>query len=426
MNEILALMKKDLRLLLRDKAGFFFTFIMPVMFCVMFGAMFNFDTADAKIDVCLVDEDKTEGSATFVDKLKDSDELLVAVEQDRGLAGERVRRGKTSAYIILPEGFGASQAFMLWGDGPKLEVGIDPSRKAEAGMLQGVLTKHLFSGMGDMFKSPEKMRGQLRDSISDLRAADDMDPVERAALLAFLPALDMFLGAAPTFEDGSGVGFQAAPVQITDITRLRTGPSKDNGSGYAISFPQGIMWGVISCSAAFAISLVIERNRGTLVRLCTAPISKSKVLMGKAGACFTVNWMLQALLLTLAIVVFGVRPSSYAMLALAITCVTSAFVGMMMTLSVIGKTEQAAAGIGWAVFLVMAMVGGAMVPRLFMPSWMKSISAVSPVRWSIEAMEGAIWRGYSFGEMVVPCMILLSIGIICFVVGARLFQWSEA
>ncbi|RME31948.1 MAG: ABC transporter permease, partial [Candidatus Zixiibacteriota bacterium] len=49
--------------------------------------------------------------------------------------------------------------------------------------------------------------------------------------------------------------------------------------------------------------------------------------------------------------------------------------------------------------LVMSMTGGGMIPLMFMPRWMSAVGTISPVKWSILAMEGAIWRGFTFSQM---------------------------
>jgi ABC-2 type transport system permease protein len=98
----------------------------------------------------------------------------------------------------------------------------------------------------------------------------------------------------------------------------------------------------------------------------------------------------------------------------------------MMLLSVLGRTEQAASGIGWAVLLVLSMLGGGMIPYFFMPSWMRALSNVSPVKWSILAMEGAVWRGFTLTEMLLPAGILVGTGALFFAVGLRTFSWTSA
>jgi ABC-2 type transport system permease protein len=185
-----------------------------------------------------------------------------------------------------------------------------------------------------------------------------------------------------------------------------------------------MVWGILGCAAAFGISLVTERRRGTLVRLRMAPLRRFQILAGKAGACFVTTVGLSVGLFIIGRLVFGLAPRSYLLLGLAILSSAIAFVGIMMLLSVLGKTEQAAAGIGWAVLLVMAMLGGGMIPLFIMPSWMRTVSHISPIKWSMLALEGAIWRQFSLMEMLLPCGILILVGIVFFAVGVRAFRWS--
>jgi ABC-2 type transport system permease protein len=128
------------------------------------------------------------------------------------------------------------------------------------------------------------------------------------------------------------------------------------------------------------------------------------------------------LLLAVGVAFFGVRPSSPLLLALPLVSAAVAFVGIMMLVAALGRTEQAASGAGWAVLLVMAMLGGGMVPLFVMPSWMLVASNVSPAKWAILSLEGALWRGFSPAEMALPCMILLGVGLVCFTLGARAFR----
>jgi len=87
-------------------------------------------------------------------------------------------------------------------------------------------------------------------------------------------------------------------------------------------------------------------------------------------------------------------------------------VGIMMLMSVIGRTEEAVAGASWGANVVMAMFGGGMIPLAFMPTFMKTLSNFSPMKWGVLALEGAIWRGFSFTEMLYPCAILIAVGAV--------------
>ena len=86
-------------------------------------------------------------------------------------------------------------------------------------------------------------------------------------------------------------------------------------------------------------------------------------------------------------------------------------------MSVIGKSEEAVSGAAWGANMLMAMFGGGMIPLAFMPQFMATLSVASPAKWSILALEGAIWRGFTPGEMLFPCGVLLVIGAACLVLG---------
>ena len=113
-----------------------------------------------------------------------------------------------------------------------------------------------------------------------------------------------------------------------------------------------------------------ERNAGTLVRLLVAPLTRTHVLLGKALACFVAILAVEALLLLVGAVAFRVRPASPGLLVAACLAVAVAFVGLMMLISTLGQTERSASGAGWAILLVLSMLGGGMVPLFVMPAWM--------------------------------------------------------
>lgn len=373
MNEIVALAAKDIKVLLRDKSGSFFTIFFPLLFSIFFGMMFSGSgNDDNSMGIWVVDEDSTETSQAFVKKLDESG-ILNVTRANRKDASERVRRGRTAAYVAIPPGFEKEWHKMFTGK-LEVELGVDPKRHAEAGLLYDVLNTH---------------------ASQRLQAG---------------------LGGA-----SGGGSFQPIHIRSESIDVQRRGPN----NAFAVSFPQGIIWGLMSAAAAFGISLVVERTHGTLVRLQISPVGRMKILGGKAVACFVTVLTVGGSLWIIAITAFGVRPNSIFHLVLALLCIAVGFVGIMMLLSVLGRTEQSSGGIGWAALMVMAMIGGGMIPLFAMPSWMKSVSNISPIKWAILSMEGAVWRQFSFVEMLQPCGILIAVGVVCFGIGVRAFRWLE-
>jgi ABC-2 type transport system permease protein len=152
---VVALAVKDLRLLLRMRAGLFFTVVWPLLIAIGFGLILggSGDKPQNLIPVVVTDEDQSAESRAFVDHLAGGGEVNVA-RGSRQEAVDQVRHGKKTAYIIVPRGFGQAAGRMFYGEPPHVELGIDPSRRAESGMLQGLLMKHGVVRMQQIFSDP--------------------------------------------------------------------------------------------------------------------------------------------------------------------------------------------------------------------------------------------------------------------------------
>ncbi|MFA6045934.1 MAG: ABC transporter permease, partial [Phycisphaerales bacterium] len=196
-------------------------------------------------------------------------------------------------------------------------------------------------------------------------------------------------------------------------------------SSWEISFPQGVVWGLMGCVMAFGTSITAERSRGTLQRLTIAPVTKSDILAGKALACFITCVIVQCIMLGMAVLVFGVRPSNPLMMAASIAVTSLGFVGVMMLIAGMSRTEGSAQGLARALLLILAMIGGGSVPTFFLPAIIQKFSLISPFTWAMRALEGALWRHYSWPEFALPAGILLAIAAVGYIVGVTGLRWGE-
>lgn len=434
MGIIWALLTKDLRLLVRDRAGFFFTFFFPLIFAVFFGTIFSSGGGPApKLQVALAVADDSPAARRLAEALASASEFnltrVSTAEEARALVLSR----KAVAAVVIPVGYGSAREAVFAGRPAEVQVGVDPSRAAESGMLQGVLQKYAFMDLATSMRDPAVMRAQTAAARSALAASSAVDPATRLILTGLFTQLDALSGrlgqpAATSAEAGGAVqpaaadnGFTFEPVRFvtSEIRPPRTGPP----NAYAVSFPQGIIWAVMGACMGFAVSLVSERTGGTLARLRVAPIARWKVLLGKAAGCFVTTTGVTGLLLGISMLPpFGVRFASPLTLAVAVVCAGVGFTGLMMLIASIGRTERACSGVGWGVMMVFAMIGGATVPLFVMPEWMQRLSDISPMKWTVLAIEGGIWRGHGLAEIALPCIILLAIGLVGFLVGWKLFD----
>jgi ABC-2 type transport system permease protein len=410
MSPIIALAVKDLRILMRNKGRIFFTFIWPIIVTVLFGLAFggNNDGSQSKVKIALVDEDNSDGSRAFAKALEDSFELTPMNRVD---AENAVRRGQRTGYIVLTPGFGVASERMFYGPPKQVELGVDPARRAEAGMIEGLLLKHAAEDMQHLFNDPGASSRMVDKALGEMK---DAPPDQVASVQRFLGELKAFVNTPNAQATSQQAEWQPLNVIAKDVRRERNGPE----NAFEITFPQGVIWGLIGCMMTFGISLVTERTHGTFVRLRMAPLTRAQILGGKALACFSAIALVEVILFGIAWN-FGVRPTSMPMLVFALLSAAICFVGFMMLVAGMGRTEETAAGAAWAVLMPLAMFGGAMVPTFVMPPWMQSIGYISPVRWAMLAIEGGVWRNFSIAEMAAPCAILITVGIICFTLGTR-------
>lgn len=417
MHALIALAAKDLRLLARDRGALFFTLVWPLLLAIFFGLVFGSDSGSGRPQAALVVLDSHPESERFAASLL-ALETLAVERMDAGSAEQQVRQGKRSAAIVLPSGFGERSGRAFAGEPPVVELWLDPSRRAERAMIEGMLLKLAGEGLFLRLRDPEQRQAWLASARKDL---DQVSPDSRASFVDFYDALDKMLAtpeaSAPSAADeqpAAGGGFSPLRVEERELTVARKGPR----NGFAVSFTQGMFWGLLGALMSFVTGLVMERSQGTWDRLRCAPLSAGTLLLGKALACFTV--MLGALLLVAVVgaLAFGVVPHSLPKLLLAFVAAAFGFTGMMMLLASLGRSVEAANGLAWALLMPLAMAGGAMIPLFIMPSWMLQLSHLSPVKWAVLGFEGAIWRGFSLAEMLPPVAVLLATGLICGALGA--------
>lgn len=439
MREVLFMALKDLRILSRDKFAVFWILGFPLIYALFFGSIFGRDSGGASaMSVAIVDDAKNDASRALIARLAESDALRVRRDEsgaprtvDLETATRLVRKGDRVALIrILPglRGGGFAVFARDGGDDALIEVGVDPTRSAERGYLQGVLMENVFGGLSETFRSPDAMRRETRDMLAQIRTETDMPASTRSALETLFGSLDDLADAneanpRPAGGDGSAGDPFANIVRAIDVAPDTRGRPR---SSFNVMFPSAILWGLIGCLSGFAISIVRERIRGTLVRLRVAPVSIAQVLAGKALACWLACVLVCIVLLVIGNLAFGVRIGNVAMLAAAIACTAACFTGIMMVVSVIGRTEEAVAGAGWGIMMPLAMIGGAMIPLIAMPQWVLALSDFSPVKWGIYAIEGAVWRDLTFGEVFPALAILLGIGVAAFAAGVVIFRRQHA
>lgn len=451
MPAILAIAANDLRLLVRDKAALFFTLFFPLGLAVFFGAIFGGGSGGgSRLDVALVLEEDGPRAQAFAAALAADTALDVVRQTEEGTPltraqGERmVQKGAVSACVVVPRGFDGGIESLFAGGGIRLEGYVAPGRGAEAGLLTGKLNELAFRQMASGFSDPAEMTGMLDRARSSVGGDAEIPDENRRLLTGMFDRIDEVNKALGGINPGAARGPGAAqdgasggagggtggwmPVQVS-LTELKDESDRPRSS-WEVSFPQGVVWALMGCVTGFGVSMSGERSRGTLLRLSVAPISRGQLLLGKAGACFFACLAVQALLIALAVGVFGgmmgqFRVGNPLMLGAAMTVSAIGFTGLMMLLAGLTRTEGGASGLGRGLIIVLAMIGGGSIPLFLLPGWVQTASSISPFKWATISIEGAIWRGFTWADCALPFGVLLGCGVVGFAIGASALRPAE-
>lgn len=413
MKKIFFLAVKDIRVLISDKGNLFWVFGFPIVFAMFFGAIYaDAGKGPAGMKIAVVDEDKSNFSQSFISSLQ-SNEALELLALDRDESFEQIRKSKRAAAIIIKKGFGDGFESIFNRKDPKLEIVTDPSHKMESGYLQGLLVKAQFKALSNKISDLSWMKEQLNLWRSEIEKAKYLDTGQMRIYFDFIDSIDTLLKDANDQILKKGFNGDILNFSQTTISRKNEGPL----TSFQITFPQAMLWGILGCTATFAISIVKERTGGTYQRLLVGPIGRTHILAGKGAACFITCAIIMGVQYVGAKLIFKMPLENLSLFVLACFCTIWCFVGLMMFISTLGRTEQSVSGAGWALLMLMSMLGGGMMPLYFMPAWMHSVSNFSPIKWGIYSLEGAIWRNFTLIEMAKPCLILITIGFATFLLG---------
>ena len=296
----LTLLRKDLRLFVRDRTALFFLLVLPiglgaVMGTAMGGGMMGGGSKSRKIAIAIEDLDRTPQSQDLVEAVRGVSALRVEVMSDvRRLVADGDRAGG----LVIPEGYGAALAA---GDAPPdLVLYRDPAKQIASQVMVFQLSPVLFQqtaeGLGsrmmgrvtDLMDLPEASRGAVTRELvgSYLRVEDIMEGVEAAAAEAAdtsAPVAPPVDDAGESEEEGTDI-MEALPglmgLQIEDLSPPRAdGLPRSAGASHAFSAMAVMM--LLFNLVAFAGTLLEERAEGTLDRLRLTPQAGRAVLLGK-------------------------------------------------------------------------------------------------------------------------------------------------
>jgi ABC-2 type transport system permease protein len=178
--------------------------------------------------------------------------------------------------------------------------------------------------------------------------------------------------------------------------------------------PGVISFAIMMVTTMITIILFVnERRNGTLQRLLVSPASESEIVVGYALAFAVIGLFQSIVVLFAAILLFNITISGNIFLALmVIMLIGFGHQGLGILLSAGAKNELQAIQFIPLIIFPSVLLAGLFWPIESIPSLLKPISYLVPLRYGIDAERSIMLRGWNLGEIWIDVLILIVFAIL--------------
>ena len=358
--------RKEFLHIVRDPGTLVFALALPILQLLLFG--FAVDTNVRQIPTVVLDESQTQESRRLLESFAGSDvfALRTYATSPQGLY-EAIRSGKARAGIRIPFDYARR---LEDGTGATVLVLVDGSDSTVAGQAMSTST-----GVA------------LKESLVRV-LPDGTMPVEVRPSVLYNPATRSANFFVP--------GLVAILLQVMTILLI-------------------------------ALSLVRERERGTLEQLTMTPVAPLGLMLGKMIPYGVLAFGELCAILTIMRVVFLVPIHGNLLLLLALSLpFLLTVLGLGLVISTRARTQAEAFQLSMGTILPSVFLSGYIFLIENMPLLFRGISQLIPATYYIQILRGIILRGAGIGELWEQSLVLTLMGCAAILLAARLFVKSHA
>jgi ABC-2 type transport system permease protein len=387
-----SLFVKELKVLLRDRQALLLLFVMP--------AVFIFFLSLALKNVFL---EKTGAVLPVVLESSDHGELASRVEGN-------LRRRAELRFVDRPPGQ-ESRALFLRGDARAV-----------------IQIPEAFSD--DLKRFIDEEGGK---PFGDHRIVWEADPVLDATYRWFIRASIALAVQEAILDAVSETEPDQAPVAAGardfSVEAPRAPGSRVVPTPLQQTVPGWSLFAMFFIVVPLSNSFIRERQDGTLRRLMTYPVSRGAIVAGKLAPYLLINIVQFALMLMVGLYVvplfgdlslqLGAHPWHLPLITLAAALAATGYGALVASLA---RTIEQAGAFGATSIIVMAVIGGVMVPGFVMPRLMQDLACLSPLYWGLQAYLDVFLREAPL-EVIAPRIVaLVFFSLVCLVIAARRFR----
>lgn len=404
--QITSLTRKELALWLKRPGQWIVIFLVPFAFIAIFTAVFG-GSDIPRVAIYLANEDTGAPARRVVESLRASANLEVTELSSRAEADRLVGEGKRMTAVVIPAGF--SQAVEA-GSGATIQLIVDPAQNERAAIVNGLVTEAL-SGL---IVDAEVTRG-VNDGVGAFIDSTGND-TETPEIRGFLVAAMKGIVSAQAQEAVDNPLIRVSRQSAADARATRPPTLLESlVPGYSLMF-------VFYLVSMMAVTVVDERQTGTLRRLLILPVRRWVILFGKALPFFLIALAQISAVLLVSTLLFDFSLGNHPAALIPILVGTAASVaGLGMFIAALVRSGGQASGLTILVVLVMAAVSGSLFPSIRIPY----LEYATPHYWAIQGMQNVMARGMGLEGAWLPSLVLLGAAAVFFTLGVLRFRFDD-
>jgi ABC-2 type transport system permease protein len=339
MRSIIVVAHKELRQIVRDRRTLLTLLFVPAVLLLLYGYALNFDIRN--VSLTIDDRDRSRESRQLVSAFVNSGYFTQTTEpRSPDQLNAAMDRGDARVALVIPEQFGRD---ILSGRPVDVQVIID----------------------GDNANTATTVMGYARTIINETsrRVASETAPGQP-------PATPIVLEPRVWYNPELRSALFLVPGLIAFIA-------------------------MITAVVSTALSVVREKERGTMEQIRMAPVGTLSYILGKTLPYLVLSFLSALLIILVAMVLFDLpMHGSWLLLCLAITVFLIGAQGQGLLISTVADTQQVAFQLALlSSFLPTLILSGFIFPISSMPEPVQWVTHIVPARYFLVALRGVVLKG---------------------------------
>lgn len=370
---------KEFNHILRDTRTLMVLLVMPVVMIVLFGFALSTEIKDVKVAV--YDPSKDAATARLIAQIDASDYFTVTDMLD-GEDGALDAFRSNSADIVLVFEDNFYHRAVHDGDG-RMQVIVDGSNTNIGSMAVFYVSSIVSSFQKEL----------ARETLMDQ--------------------------AGNAGEGASGT----SQVNISTSTRMLYNPQMKS----AFNFVPGVMGMILMlvCAMMTSVSIVREKERGTMEVLLVSPVKPFSVILAKAIPYFVISAFILMTIICLSVFLIKVPVSGSLMWIVLVSLLfilVSLSIGILIS-TLVSQQEVAILISGMVLMLPTMLLSGMLFPVESMPRILQWISYCVPAKWYIDSIKVMMIQGLGI-KYCLDCVLVL-FGFLTVITGLSVFKFKD-